>query len=192
MLEELVRFSIRRRGLVLVLVLAALGSIAAGVATTKLSIDAVPDVTNVQVSIITLAPSLSPVEVEQYLTYPIETAMLFVTLGTLRGSIAAALAIPLSMGVAVAGMVWLKVTGNPMSLGAIDFGLLVDGAIVMLEATMVALLAAQHRPGEPVDIPEVVAQAMSRSARAVTFSVGIIPLPVFPLGRTALLRRLCV
>ena len=48
----------------------------------------------------------------------------------------AALGIPLAMGVAVIGMVRLSVTGNLMSRRAIDFGLLVDGAIVMLEATM--------------------------------------------------------
>src|SRR5262249_40003560 len=55
--------------------------------------------------------------------------VLFFALGTLRGSIVAALAIPLAMGVAVIGMVLGGVTGNLMSLGAIDFGLLVDGAI---------------------------------------------------------------
>ncbi len=107
--------------------------------------------------------------------------VLFVTLGTLRGSIAAALAIPLSMGIAVAGMVFFKVTGNLMSLGAIDFGLLVDGAIVMLEATMVGLLAAQQNFGAAVDVVAVVTQAMSRAARAVTFSVGIILLVYLPL-----------
>jgi cobalt-zinc-cadmium resistance protein CzcA len=107
--------------------------------------------------------------------------VLFITLGTLRGSIAAALAIPLSMGVAVAGMVWFKVTGNLMSLGAIDFGLLVDGAIVMLEGTMVALMVARPGPAGHVDVPAIVMQAMSGSARAVTFSVGIILLVYLPL-----------
>src|SRR6185503_9854768 len=69
--------------------------------------------------------------------------VLFLTLGSLRGSLIAALAIPLAMGIAVIGMVRLQVTGNLMSLGAIDFGLLVDGAIVMLEATL-ALVAAKR------------------------------------------------
>ena len=77
-------------------------------------------------------------------------AVLFLTLGSLRGSLLAALAIPLSMGVAVIGMRQLGVTGNLMSLGAIDFGLLVDGAIVMLEGTLHALEkerpAAEGRP----------------------------------------------
>jgi cobalt-zinc-cadmium resistance protein CzcA len=63
--------------------------------------------------------------------------VLFLTLGSFRGSIIAALAIPLSMAIAVIGMVRMGVTGNLMSLGAIDFGLLVDGAIVLLEVSLV-------------------------------------------------------
>lgn len=106
--------------------------------------------------------------------------VLFLTLGTLRGSVLAALAIPLSMGVAVIGMVNLDVTGNLMSLGAIDFGLLVDGAIVMLEAAMVALVAEQAAHPR-VDVPKVVAASMARSARTVAFAVGIILLVYLPL-----------
>src|SRR4029079_14420602 len=73
MLERIVELSVQRRGVVLVLsdIIAAV----AGLALRKLSIDAVPDVTNTQVSILTSAPGLSPSEVEQYLTFPIETSM---------------------------------------------------------------------------------------------------------------------
>ena len=105
-------------------------------------------------------------------------AVLFLTLGSLRGSLLAALAIPLSMGVAVIGMRQLGVTGNLMSLGAIDFGLLVDGAIVMLEGTLHTL--DKERP-PPADVPEVVARAMKRSARPVAFAVAIILLVYLPL-----------
>jgi cobalt-zinc-cadmium resistance protein CzcA len=106
--------------------------------------------------------------------------VLFLTLGTLRGSVIAALAIPLSMGIAVLGMVRLDVTGNLMSLGAIDFGLLVDGAIVMLEATMAALYTA--KAGAPgASVKDIVAQSMSQSARAVTFAIAIIMLVYLPL-----------
>ena len=105
--------------------------------------------------------------------------ILFVCLGTLRGSLIAALSIPLSMGFAVIGMVQLDVTGSLMSLGAIDFGLLVDGAIVMLEAVMVRL-AVQEGVG-PVSVPKAVADAMSQSARAVAFAVAIIMLVYLPL-----------
>src|SRR5688572_9897387 len=73
MLERLVLFSVHRRGVVLVLS-AIVAAIGLGVAR-DLSIDAVPDVTNVQVTVLTPSPGLSPLEVEQYLTYPIEMAL---------------------------------------------------------------------------------------------------------------------
>src|SRR5438094_1381230 len=73
MIERLIDFSIRRRWLVLVAVLAvaALGVWNYG----RLPIDAVPDVTNVQVQINTVAPGFSPLETEQRITFPVETAM---------------------------------------------------------------------------------------------------------------------
>lgn len=107
--------------------------------------------------------------------------VLFLTMGTLRGSVIAALGIPLAMGVAVIGMVRLNVTGNLMSLGAIDFGLLVDGAIVMLEATMALLMSRAQQHGQVVSVPDAVADAMSRSARTVAFAVAIIMLVYLPL-----------
>src|SRR5512134_1104374 len=73
MLEKLVDFSVRRRGVILTLW--AIIALAAGSLIKQLSIDAVPDVTNTQVSILTSAPGLSPIDVERYLTYPIETSM---------------------------------------------------------------------------------------------------------------------
>src|SRR5438874_10480886 len=73
MIERLIDFSIRRRWLVLVAVLAvaALGLWNYG----RLPIDAVPDVTNVQVQINTAAPGFPPLETEQRITFPAETAM---------------------------------------------------------------------------------------------------------------------
>ena len=60
-------------------------------------------------------------------------AVLFLLLGDLRGGLIVASAIPLSMLVAFTGMLYSGVSGNLMSLGAIDFGLIVDGAVVMIE-----------------------------------------------------------
>ncbi len=73
LLSAIVRWSLHNRPLVLVatLLFAVLGVRAA----TRLPIDAVPDVTNVQVQIITAAPALSPIEVEQYVSTPVERAM---------------------------------------------------------------------------------------------------------------------
>jgi heavy metal efflux system protein len=60
-------------------------------------------------------------------------AVLFALLGNLRAAFIVALAIPLSMLFALTGMVESRVSGNLMSLGAIDFGLIIDGAVVMVE-----------------------------------------------------------
>jgi len=105
--------------------------------------------------------------------------VLFLTLGNIRGAVIAALAIPMAMGIAVIGMVRLHVTANLMSLGAIDFGLLVDGAIVMLEAALVQLAA--RRPRERIDVCSAVAEAMRKVARPVTFALAIILLVYLPL-----------
>ncbi|MAD73713.1 MAG: CusA/CzcA family heavy metal efflux RND transporter [Rheinheimera sp.] len=73
MLEAILRFSIKRKFLVLVMVLAVAGL---GLWNfTKLPIDAVPDITNVQVMINTEAPGYTPLEVEQRVTFPLETAL---------------------------------------------------------------------------------------------------------------------
>lgn len=60
-------------------------------------------------------------------------AVLLLLLGNLRGGLIVSAAIPLSMLVAFTAMVQAGISGNLMSLGAIDFGLVVDGAVVMLE-----------------------------------------------------------
>jgi cobalt-zinc-cadmium resistance protein CzcA len=73
MIDRILAVSIRQRWLV---VLLALGAAAFGVWNfTRLPIDAVPDITNVQVQINTRAPGYSPLETEQRITFPIETAM---------------------------------------------------------------------------------------------------------------------
>lgn len=73
MLERIIEFSIRQRVVVLLATIAIAGI---GVYSfTKLPIDAVPDITNVQVQINTNVPALSPVEVEQQITFPIEWSM---------------------------------------------------------------------------------------------------------------------
>jgi cobalt-zinc-cadmium resistance protein CzcA len=73
MIERLLDFSIRNRAVVIlgVLLMGALGLRAA----QQLPIDAVPDVTNVQVQVLTTAPALGPLEVEKFITFPVETVM---------------------------------------------------------------------------------------------------------------------
>jgi cobalt-zinc-cadmium resistance protein CzcA len=70
--------------------------------------------------------------------------VLFLFLGNVRAAIITACAIPLSMLFAMTGMVEYGVSGNLLSLGALDFGIIVDGAVVMVENCMRRLSARQH------------------------------------------------
>lgn len=73
MVDRLIAWSIRNR--VVVFVLTAVFVLLGGIAATRVPIDAVPDVTNVQVQVITQAPALGPIDVETYVTAPVERAM---------------------------------------------------------------------------------------------------------------------
>jgi cobalt-zinc-cadmium resistance protein CzcA len=73
MINGLIRFSVSQRLLVLLIVAIMIG--AGGYSLIKLPIDAVPDVTNVQVQVLTAAPSLAPLEIERQITFPVEVAM---------------------------------------------------------------------------------------------------------------------
>jgi cobalt-zinc-cadmium resistance protein CzcA len=104
--------------------------------------------------------------------------VLAVFLGSARGALLVTLGIPFAMVLAVAGMLLLKVTGSLMSLGAIDFGFLVDGPIVMLEAALARLAAedvTQH------NFRRLTGEAVRQVARPVVFSVLIILLVYLPL-----------
>ena len=74
-------------------------------------------------------------------------AVLFLILGNFRAAIATACVIPLSMLFTITGMVENKVSANLMSLGAIDFGIIVDGAVIIVENCLRLLAAEQHRLG---------------------------------------------
>jgi cobalt-zinc-cadmium resistance protein CzcA len=73
MIERILAFSVRRRWLVLLLTIAA--AAAGAWSLNRLPIDAVPDITNVQVQINAFAPALSPLEIEKQVTFPIEVAL---------------------------------------------------------------------------------------------------------------------
>ncbi len=73
MVDRLIGWSIKNR--LVVFVLTAVFVMIGGVAAAQVPIDAVPDVTNVQVQVITAAPSLGPIDVETYVTAPVERAM---------------------------------------------------------------------------------------------------------------------
>ena len=105
--------------------------------------------------------------------------ILLLLLGNIRGALIVAAAIPLSMLAAFAGMVWFGISGNLMSLGAIDFGLIVDGSVVMVE-NIVRHLAEAKKRGERNTFA-VVLDSAREVARPVFFAVLIIIVVYLPI-----------
>jgi cobalt-zinc-cadmium resistance protein CzcA len=105
--------------------------------------------------------------------------ILLLLLGNIRGALIVAAAIPLSMLAAFAGMVWFGISGNLMSLGAIDFGLIVDGSVVMVENIIRHLAEAKSR-GEKNHFT-VVLDSAREVARPVFFAVLIIIVVYVPI-----------
>ncbi len=105
-------------------------------------------------------------------------AVLLLLLGNVRGGLIVASAIPLSMLFAFTGMVQAGMSGNLMSLGAIDFGLIVDGSVVLIE-NIVRKLGESSRPG--VSRENVIREAGGEVARPVFFAVLIITIVYLPI-----------
>lgn len=114
--------------------------------------------------------------------------VLFLMLGNIRAAIITALIIPLSMLFAVTGMVNNRVSGNLMSLGAIDFGLIVDGAVIVVENALRRLGLAQERLGRLLTLQERLKE-VTESTREVfnpavfgMLIIMLVYLPLFALG----------
>jgi len=110
--------------------------------------------------------------------------ILFLLLGNWRAAIIVALAIPLSMLFAMTGMVRLGLSGNLMSLGAIDFGLIIDGAVVMVENIVRHLGEKQHKLGRTLTVEERAREVLASAkevARPMFFGVLIITLVYVPI-----------
>lgn len=109
-------------------------------------------------------------------------AVLFLLLGNLRAGLIVASVIPLSMLVALTGMLAAGISGNLMSLGAIDFGLIVDGSVVMIENIMrhLAERRKRGRPG-PDEMREVILRSGREVLRPIFFAVGIIIIVYLPI-----------
>ena len=80
--------------------------------------------------------------------------VLLLMLGNVRAALLAAAVIPLSMLMLLTAMVETKVSANLMSLGALDFGLIVDGAVIIVENCILALATRQHRIGRLLGLEE--------------------------------------
>ncbi len=105
--------------------------------------------------------------------------VLLLLLGSFRGGLIVASAIPLSMLVAVILMRWTGLSGNLMSLGAVDFGIIVDGAVVVIEG--IVAYVCLHRNDDGRSHLEKVRAACHQVARPVLFAVGIIMMVYLPI-----------
>ncbi|MEW6050631.1 MAG: CusA/CzcA family heavy metal efflux RND transporter [Candidatus Zixiibacteriota bacterium] len=115
-------------------------------------------------------------------------AVLFAMLGNLRAALLLSLTIPLSMLFAITGMVQNKISGNLMSLGAIDFGIIVDGSVVLVENIIRRFSERQAHLGRLLTKGERLEEAFESSrevAKPTLFGVVIIMivyLPILTLG----------
>ena len=111
--------------------------------------------------------------------------VLFLLLGNLRAALITAAVIPLSMLATITGMVRSGVSANLMSLGALDFGLIVDGAVIIVENCIRRLSQAQHQGQLALkERLQLVFEATNEVIRPSLFGVAIITvvyLPIFSL-----------
>src|SRR5262249_18550372 len=81
-------------------------------------------------------------------------AVLFVMLGNFRAALVTALVIPITMLITATGMLQGRISANLMSLGALDFGLIVDGAVIIAENSLRCLAERQKHLGRALDRDE--------------------------------------
>ncbi|MFM6960820.1 MAG: CusA/CzcA family heavy metal efflux RND transporter [Schleiferiaceae bacterium] len=105
--------------------------------------------------------------------------VLIVLLGNLRAGLVVASVIPLALLFALACMRWAGVSANLMSLGAIDFGIVVDGAVIVVEAVLAAMHGKARMPS--VERDEVVARSAGAIYQSAAFGVLIILVVFVPI-----------
>jgi len=113
--------------------------------------------------------------------------ILFFLLGNIRAALITAAVIPITMLLTITGMVTNKVSGNLMSLGALDFGLIVDGAVIIIENCLRRYGSEQHRLGRLLTKPERLALAFeaTKEVRGATLFgeliIAVVYIPIFAL-----------
>ena len=113
--------------------------------------------------------------------------ILFLLLGNIRAALITAAVIPLAMLFTITGMVTNKVSGNLMSLGALDFGLIVDGAVIIIENCLRRYGHEQHRLARLLTKPERFALAAEATAEVIkpsifgVFIITVVYIPIFAL-----------
>ncbi|MDB5512427.1 MAG: czcA [Enterovirga sp.] len=111
-------------------------------------------------------------------------AVLFLLLGNIRAAIITALVIPVAMLITMTGMVQGRISANLMSLGALDFGLIVDGAVIIAENSLRHLAEKQHELGRRLSLEERLATVRRSAEEMIKPSVygqAIIILVYVPL-----------
>lgn len=110
--------------------------------------------------------------------------ILFLLLGNLRAALITALVIPIAMLMTITGMVENKVSGNLMSLGALDFGLIVDGAVIIIENCLRRFGMEQHKLGRLLKKEErfsLAAKATTEVIQPSIFGILIITIVYIPI-----------
>jgi heavy metal efflux system protein len=113
--------------------------------------------------------------------------VLFLTLGNIKAAVATACVIPLSMLFAITGMVEDKVSANLMSLGAIDFGIIIDGAVIIVENCLRLLAVEQRRLDRVLTRAERFETILAGSREVIrpslfgTFIIAVVYLPILTL-----------
>ena len=111
-------------------------------------------------------------------------AVLFFMLGNVRAALITAAVIPLSFLIAAIGMRRFGISGNLMSLGALDFGLIVDGAVIVIENTLQRLGLRRGELGRPLNVRERLQEATaaaSEMVRPAAYGQAIVLLVFAPL-----------
>ena len=110
--------------------------------------------------------------------------VLFLLLGNIRAGLAVAIVIPISMIFAIFGMYELSIAASLLSLGAIDFGIIVDGSVVITEINMRKLNEKQRSLGRQltnVERIQSIAESGKEVIRPIIFGMGIIIIVFFPI-----------
>jgi cobalt-zinc-cadmium resistance protein CzcA len=114
--------------------------------------------------------------------------VLFALFGNLRAALIVAMIIPLSMLFTITGMVQTNISGNLMSLGALDFGIIVDGAVIIVENCVRCLADEQHRLGRLLNRNERLATVLRATKEVITpgvfggFIIMVVYLPILSLS----------
>jgi cobalt-zinc-cadmium resistance protein CzcA len=111
-------------------------------------------------------------------------AVLFLLLGNFRAALITALVIPLAMLLTMTGMVQARISANLMSLGALDFGLIVDGAVIIAENSLRHLAERQHALGRQLhhgELLSTIEESAEEMIKPTVFGQAIIILVYVPL-----------